>query len=780
LLCHPAARIFAAYRSKNVVLRDLLLDYDPLPYTQGRISALSEGGLIFTPDPGYPAPVAAGPERYRDHKSSDAVFVDGASRLFNHEWRRVRAVEPAGANAFDVRFHDTGTRPLSATRAGDFIALKILQPDAPLPRDAGGRFIATSSASLQARYCDGVALDNVTSYASPGMTLVAVGSQAVSARGLRIVRKPGTDRLVAGCSDGAHMKSLTAMPRFFDCEFEALMDDAINIKVSAERVEAVAGREVLLSHADIVWDDIALEAGDEVEWVNAAETAFLGLSRVASVRGEGYRRVRATFDQVPSALAPGDLAFLRPQTLSVVSNCQFRSQLKTALLVEPQARVSDCRFENVAYGVHAMLGGGGIEGPAPRDLDIRRCAFVRPWIAGVALSVKDFAAVPPDVAGVRVASCNFTLGAKGLALCGRYPEVLTNGLTLRGEQGRDPATGVRLQTLAAPRPRALSSAERRAVSACLARVRACQLPDGAFAQVAPAGGPSAPVWVAPYFANIAALALLANSTRERAEGDLAQAGRWLAWCAQRQKPGGYWTDFEGPAAACADTGRVDAWDSSAALYLLALEAYRRAGGELPADWLEAARRSAACLASLADEDGLTWAKPDYRVKFLMDNVEVRAGWRAAAALFAAAGAKAEAEQARGSAERLGVALAGFWSREDARFAHARLASGALAPAPEPRAYPHGLAQLYGVAFIQTHSEAWSFVGRTFQPDAGPVAALGPEWWLAAASRVSEDDARLWRGRVCEAVAGFDPARTYLQRYALSALALLEGAAWLSP
>jgi hypothetical protein len=231
--------------------------------------------------------------------------------------------------------------------------------------------------------------------------------------------------------------------------------------------------------------------------------------------------------------------------------------------------VADCRFEDVAYGVHAMLGGDGIEGPAPRDLEIRRCAFARPWIAGVALSVKAFGVVPPDVGGARLADCAFELAGKGRAVSGRLPDVALTNLTLRGEGTGGAAVQVKTR----------AAAEAQAVSACLARLRACQLPDGAFAQVEPRGA-GAPVWVAPYFAHFAALALLAGHAREPSPEDVARVGRWLDWCAAHQAADGYWNDFEGTAASYTDTGKVDAWDSSAALFLLAADRHRRAGGAL--------------------------------------------------------------------------------------------------------------------------------------------------------------------------------------------------------
>ena len=68
------------------------------------------------------------------------------------------------------------------------------------------------------------------------MTSNAHGSEALVLDHCAAVRKSGTDRLVAGRSDGCHLKSLTIMPRILSCRFEALMDDSIDVKISAEKV----------------------------------------------------------------------------------------------------------------------------------------------------------------------------------------------------------------------------------------------------------------------------------------------------------------------------------------------------------------------------------------------------------------------------------------------------------------------------------------------------------------------------------------------------------------
>ena len=313
---------------------------------------------------------------------------------------------------------------------------------------------------------------------------------------------------------------------------------------------------------------------------------------------------------------------------------------------------------------------------------------------------------------------------------------------------------------------ALPEAEEQAVAACLALVRHCQLPDGAFAQVSPGGSTNVPVWIAPYFANYAALALLAGHAHSKNPADIDSVRRWLEWCAKHQTADGYWNDFEGTAAAYADNGKVDAWDSSAALFLLVEGRYRHARGPSSPAVAAAAARALACIERVTDSDGLTWATPTYKVKYLMDNVEVCAGLRAEA------GGTANAR-----ANHIAKKLFDFWQPADNRFAYALHASGTF-EGGLAKVYPHGLAQLFGIAFVEAKAAAWSSVTQAFSPETGPAAAAGTEWWLIAASRIRGDAAKEWRARTVKDVISFTPQNVYIHRPALAVLGLLEGAGWM--
>ncbi len=413
LLAHPSCRILALFGSKNVIVCDLVLDYDPLPYTQAIMTEVDSelGRVRFRVMPGYDEPVVDGSEKYRDFKSSDCVFIDGESGKFTHSWLRLASIDRQAASLFEACFHGGEAhvrRQLRRTKAGDTIAIKMLYPSGEVLRRPDGRYVANGTANVNIAFSENVLCRNITSYAAPGMTFNAHGSEGVRLEDCSVIRRPGTDRLIAGCSDGAHLKSLTVMPQIRRCRFEALMDDSINIKVSSNVVREIDGRRLRLAHGDIAYNDVVLDAGDEVSLVSWAEKRHLGFATIREVERIGYRSVRVLLDRDVPGLALDDLVFLRPKTEAMVEDCRFGTQLKTALLVRPACRVNRCRFDDVAYGVHAFLA-DRIEGPAPFGIRVTDCEFVGSTVAGIAYSVPRLAVIPPGKRAVTVDGCRFVL-----------------------------------------------------------------------------------------------------------------------------------------------------------------------------------------------------------------------------------------------------------------------------------------------------------------------------------------------------------------------------------
>lgn len=340
------------------------------------------------------------------------------------------------------------------------------------------------------------------------------------------------------------------------------------------------------------------------------------------------------------------------------------------------------------------------------------------------------------------------------------------------------AVSVPAPTAAQPQAdKTLSATEVKAVARSLELIRDCQLPDGAIAMTAPKGA-DGPVWVQPYFACHAALALLApNPDAKGAAADRERVRKWLAWCVKNQEKGGYWCDRVGTATKYKSNGAVDAHDSSAALFVVVAERYQRAGGTVTDDLRAAVKASLACLDDLTDADGLTWAKPEYKVKFLMDNVEVYAGLSAAARFHAADGQKDEAKKTSVKAATLEKGLLQFWgAKEKGRFAWALHPDGKYDGGLD-KLYPHGLAQLFGVTFVRSEVAVFREVTKAFKPEHTPEGT-GPERFLLAALRAGDEGERAeWRTATAEAAAEFD-ASVYVVRPAIVVLAFREGTDWL--
>lgn len=430
LLVHPSNRPLAIFDSTRVTVQDLVIDYHPLPFTQARLTrVLAEEGLVrFRVEPGYANPAAAAAEVYRDFKSSDAVFLHGHNRKFTHSWGRLSRVTAHGTGEFEAGFHGQNQAArLRDLQPGDFMAIKLLFPDAPAQRDASKRYLTNSSANVYIAFSREVTLERITSYAAPGMTFVATGSEDVRLRTCRVMRKPGSDRLIAGNSDGAHLKSLTRMPRIESCLFEALMDDSVNIKISSEIVKEVQGRRLRLAHGDIATDDAVIAPGQSLSFTAGAGKRYLGDAAVVATERTGYREMWVELESPVAGLLPGDLAFLRPVSEAVISDCEFRSQLKTALLTRPPSAVSGCLFQDVAYGIHACFM-DSIEGPPPGGLRVRGCSFERPSVAAIALHLPSPSAARPGNPALVAGDCRILMAPdRGMSLTAAHQQ----GIVLR-------------------------------------------------------------------------------------------------------------------------------------------------------------------------------------------------------------------------------------------------------------------------------------------------------------------------------------------------------------
>lgn len=220
---------------------------------------------------------------------------------------------------------------------------------------------------------------------------------------------------------------------------------------------------------------------------------------------------------------------------------------------------------------------------------------------------------------------------------------------------------------------------------------------------------------------------------------------------------------------------VDAYDSTAASTLLMADAYLRHGGNLfvlrEPVMRQALEAAAAALRTLTTPEGLTLAKPNHRVVYTMDSVEVMAGWRAWARVQHMAYSEPQSGEISLATARRGEAAlrAHLWDAS-AEAWRTSVGGGAL---HIERWYPDTVAQAWPLLWATDTNggnrrarEAWRRTIARWQAKSSHWAQQHADpdgfWWPAVAVAAhctgDTDAARLWVTRARRA--WLDPANPF--------------------
>jgi hypothetical protein len=259
--------------ASHLTIRDLTIDYDPLPFTQGTIASFDHTAreIIVNVDPGYP-----------DDPPLLATITDGFFKVMD---RRTRALKP-GARDF--------LSPSRVERVKDGVIKVHLQWGAndrfpsQLPIALGDVVAITNSAgaAIGVTGSASTTLIDLKLLASPGMGIVEnAGAGGMRLQKVSVVPGPRpkgatTERLVSTNSDGSHFATVEHGPTIEDCTFSNTSDDAVNVHGFYYYVIEKAGPGHY--HLSPKWD-VGLMAGDEIETCEQRTFRSLGRTRITQL-----------------------------------------------------------------------------------------------------------------------------------------------------------------------------------------------------------------------------------------------------------------------------------------------------------------------------------------------------------------------------------------------------------------------------------------------------------------------------------------------------------------
>ena len=204
----------------NVQIKNITIDYDPLPFTQGYITNVDKRNDQVEIDimEGFPLP--------DNDKFKKAKFLRGTmnhpetGRLYREGDWRVKDLKQTGDRSFNFGvltnhgFEEKGlTAPLKEGHI--FVMHARATPN-------GGPAIYLYGSSY-------VTFHEVNVYASPIHIAILFYSDALKFIGCNAIPKPGTTRLTCANADGFHCRSNRKGPYIKDCHFFRINDDDTNI-----------------------------------------------------------------------------------------------------------------------------------------------------------------------------------------------------------------------------------------------------------------------------------------------------------------------------------------------------------------------------------------------------------------------------------------------------------------------------------------------------------------------------------------------------------------------
>lgn len=262
---------------RNVTVKNLTVDYDPLPFTQGVITSVSPDSRVveFTIDKGYPD--LTGP------------YAVGRMHLFTadgKEWKRDAADLYGRTEIIDARHgRFRASKPEPAFAAGDRVALN---------QRKNGAFYLTG--------CGPVRFENITIHTCPSLGFCnrfsEGGDELINVKLARGPRPAGADaeRLLSTCADGLNYAYIRRGPKLVNCDFSFMGDDSVNLHSVALPIVQLLDSNTFDTLRPYKHEEFAkvVRPGDRLRLLDPSDYSVIGEAVIRSFRPSPRKYDRET------------------------------------------------------------------------------------------------------------------------------------------------------------------------------------------------------------------------------------------------------------------------------------------------------------------------------------------------------------------------------------------------------------------------------------------------------------------------------------------------------
>jgi hypothetical protein len=312
MICMETTRAITITRCTNVTLRGLKIDYDPLPYTQGRIVAISADRQVYDVElfEGYPE---AGTVRNFKYE----IFRPD-TRTLRCEDRTVNKIEVVDSR--HLRLTCPGRHEVQPEQVGDLIVI-------------GSEYAPHGSAAhaVECSSSGNVRLENIELFASNCFGFLEYNCDGGVYAHCQVDRRSPEDdpikraspRLRSLNADAYHSKHASKGPSYLECMARFMGDDCINICGDYHMIMSSQGQELRV----LAKGNMNIQPGDPVELV--------------LYTGERLPDAKAVSIQPAGSILEDERAFLAKQNLD--AGLKSARGLRKAFIVSLDREVSISR-----------------------------------------------------------------------------------------------------------------------------------------------------------------------------------------------------------------------------------------------------------------------------------------------------------------------------------------------------------------------------------------------------------------------------------------------------
>jgi parallel beta-helix repeat protein len=326
---HGLTRAFGFLNCPNLTIHGLVIDWDRLPFSVGRI-------------------VAAG-EKYFDVEVFEEFPISGGEQVqaFMDYDPKTKLPRRHGLDAYH-----------QVTRT-ELIGPQLLRVHLKTKLDVQPSYWVVlrhqvyGYNAFELRRCSDISVNNVTVYTAPGMGLYAGDCENITLDGFRVLVKPQTRRLMSTTADATHFKSCTGTIRMNNCVFQGMGDDAGNVSSLYLTVrEKMGKRSVSAGHNLKIY--APPDVGDTIEFTSYQTLLPYATQKVKAVEklpADALCRITFT-EPLPTELKTGDVLGNVTKVAKVrISNCTVGNNRARGFLIQTRdAVIENCTFKNCTSG----------------------------------------------------------------------------------------------------------------------------------------------------------------------------------------------------------------------------------------------------------------------------------------------------------------------------------------------------------------------------------------------------------------------------------------------